>query len=290
MTDVDADRVSVLLKTPVADVSPLDGGSICRAVRVRLAGGRLAFAKSARGVAPPGFFAAEVNGLRWLADADGGPPVPAVLGVDDNVLVIEWVESGPASTEAAEGFGAALAVLHATGADTFGAPWPGYIGSAPMDNATEPSWPEFYAARRVLPYVRLLRDEGTLADAAVFDRLVDRLPGLAGPAEPPARLHGDLWSGNVLWGADGRVWLVDPAAHGGHRETDLAMLQLFGAPKLDRILAAYCDAAAAGGRPLAAGWPDRVELHQLFPLLVHAVLFGGGYVGRAVAIARHYAG
>ena len=120
---------------------------------------------------------------------------------------------------------------------------------------------------------------------AAFDRLADRLAELAGPAEPPACIHGDLWSGNVRWAADGRAWLVDPAAHGGHRETDLAMLALFGAPYLAGVLRSYQQAA-----PLADGWQDRVELHQLHPLLVHAVLFGGGYGERAVQIARWYTG
>jgi fructosamine-3-kinase len=120
--------------------------------------------------------------------------------------------------------------------------------------------------------------------AAVVERVLDKLPDLAGPPEPPARLHGDLWSGNVLWAADGRAWIIDPAAHGGHRETDLAMLALFGLPHLDRVLAAYDTSW-----PLAAGWQQRVPLHQLHPLLVHAVLFGGGYGAQAVSAAARYA-
>ena len=114
------------------------------------------------------------------------------------------------------------------------------------------------------------------ADAVVVERACGRLPQLDGP---PARLHGDLWSGNVLWSADG-AWLIDPAAHGGHRETDLAMLALFGCPHLDAVLGAYDEAA-----PLADGWRERVPLHQLFPLLVHAALFGGGYGAQAAAAA-----
>jgi fructosamine-3-kinase len=116
----------------------------------------------------------------------------------------------------------------------------------------------------------------------VCQRLESGDQALTGPPEPPSRLHGDLWSGNVLWSPDGVV-LVDPAAHGGHRETDLAMLALFGLPHLDRVVAAYDEAW-----PLAEGWRDRVGLHQLHPLLVHAALFGGGYAARAADLARGY--
>jgi fructosamine-3-kinase len=112
----------------------------------------------------------------------------------------------------------------------------------------------------------------------------ERIHDLAGPSEPPARLHGDLWGGNVLAGADGRAWLIDPAAYGGHREVDLAMLRLFGSPS-PRVFAAYEEAA-----PLAEGHEDRVGLWQLFPLLVHTVLFGGGYASQAESTARRYAG
>jgi fructosamine-3-kinase len=144
------------------------------------------------------------------------------------------------------------------------------------------SWPCWYAERRLLPYARLARDAGTLgpADVALVEKVVARIAELAGPAEPPSRIHGDCWSGNVLW-SGGRGWLIDPAAHGGHRETDLAMVALFGAPYLDRILAAYAEAA-----PLADGWRQRVPLHQLHPLLVHVCLFGAGYLGAALAAAR----
>ena len=110
--------------------------------------------------------------------------------------------------------------------------------------------------------------------------MADRIVELAGPAEPPSRIHGDLWSGNVLWSAGGG-WLIDPAAHGGHRETDLAMLDLFGLTHLNRVLAAYQEIA-----PLADGWRARVPLHQLHPLLVHVCLFGSGYVGATVTAAR----
>jgi fructosamine-3-kinase len=151
-----------------------------------------------------------------------------------------------------------------------------------MENAPGSVWAPWYAEHRIAPYLRAARDAGdlTVAEGAVVERVCARLPELAGPPEPPARLHGDLWSGNVLWASDG-VWLIDPAAHGGHRETDLAMLALFGCPQLEAVLGAYDEAA-----PLAPGRSDRVPLHQLFPLLVHVALFGRGYAGQTVAAAR----
>ncbi|MGA4985796.1 fructosamine kinase family protein [Streptomyces cellulosae] len=230
---------------------------------------------------------AEAAGLRWLAEA-GAPPVPRVHGREGAWLVLDRVTEGRPDRDAALRFGRELAGLHAAGAPAFGAPPPGgpveaFIGLAPMRNVTGDDWPLWYAEHRVLPYLRRAVDAGTMdaGEAAVVERVCARLPELAGPAEPPARLHGDLWSGNVLWGADGRVHVIDPAAHGGHRETDLAMLALFGCPLLGAVLEGYQEVA-----PLAEGWRERVGVHQLFPLLVHAVLFGRGYAGQALAAAR----
>lgn len=221
--------------------------------------------------------AAEAAGLRWLR-VEGGPPVPFVYSADGGLLVIDEIPHGTPNLQAAVTFGRRLASLHLAGAPAFGAPPPGgpreaTIGTAPMVNDPAPSWPEWFASQRIEPYARQAGID--------VSEVCARITSLAGPPEPPARLHGDLWSGNVLWGADDQVWLIDPAAHGGHRETDLAMLQLFGCPFLDHVLGAYQEVA-----PLADGWQARVPLHQLFPLLVHAVLFGGGYRAQAVAAAR----
>jgi fructosamine-3-kinase len=258
---------------------------------VRLADGRLAHVKHDPG-APEGFFAAEAEGLAWLAEPRA-VPVPEVLCVEPCSIAVAWVAPGPPSPAGAEGFGRGLADLHAAGAPAFGAPWPGFIGPLPMDNRPaqdDPSsWPAFYAERRVLPALERARTAGALtrAEAAVVERAMGRVSELAGSSadEPPSRLHGDLWSGNLVFDERGTVWVVDPAAHGGHRETDLAMLALFGAPHLDRILAAYDE-----HRPLAEGWRERVGLHQLHPLLVHAALFGPPYGTRAAAAARRYVG
>ncbi|GHD34007.1 fructosamine kinase [Streptomyces violarus] len=252
--------------------------------QVTLDDGRVVVVKRAD---DPGATRAEAAGLRWLAGA-GAVRVPGVHGHDGSWLVIDRVPQGRASREAAIRFGRDLAALHAAGAPAFGAPPPdgpadAYIGLAPMRNEPGADWPRWYAGHRVLPYLRRAVDQGTVrpGEATVVERLCERLPGLAGPAEPPARLHGDLWNGNVLWGSDGQVWLIDPAAHGGHRETDLAMLRLFGCPHLEAVLEGYQEQA-----PLAAGWADRTGVHQLFPLLVHAVLFGRGYAEQALSVAR----
>ncbi|MEU7942107.1 fructosamine kinase family protein [Microbispora bryophytorum] len=225
-------------------------------------------------------FGSEAAGLRWLAEP-GAVAVPEVVAADGGALVLEWVDTVPATAGAAERFGRELAALHAAGATDFGAPWPGYIAELPMSNEPAPDWPSFYASRRVLPFVRLARDRGALsaADVELVEEACGRVTEVAGPAEPPSRIHGDLWSGNLLWSADGVV-LVDPAAHGGHRETDLAMLTLFGAPHLNTILAAYREAA-----PLADGWRERVPLHQLHPLAVHVCLFGEAYRGSLLTAA-----
>lgn len=251
--------------------------------RCELADGRVAFAKVAgeQLSAARAGFAAEARGLSWLGEA-GAVPVPEVLDWDDTALVISWVQAEPAERRAAERFGADLALLHAAGAAVFGAPWQGTIAALPLPNEPGDSWPGWYATQRLLPYVRLAVDAGSLTagDAALIEAVAGQAAELAGPAEPPSRIHGDCWSGNLLW-SGGRGVLIDPAAHGGHRETDLAMLALFGAPYLDRIVACYQDVA-----PLAPGWQARIPLHQLHPLLVHVCLFGAAYRQAALDAAR----
>lgn len=267
------------------DVRRLSGGDTAAAFAVSLDDGAVVFAKTAP-ESMPGAIAAEAASLRWLAEP-GAVAVPEVLGHSDHWLITEHIASAAPTAAAAEQLGRGLADLHATGAPAFGAappdgPADAWIGLAPMRNESAPDWPTFYAAHRIEPYLRKAVNSGVLsnADGSVISQVCEDIDRLAGPPEPPARLHGDLWSGNVHWGR-GRAWLIDPAAHGGHRETDLAMLHLFGCPHLDGIVAAYEET-----HPLAEGWRDRVALHQLFPLLVHAVLFGSGYAAQAVSAAR----
>jgi fructosamine-3-kinase len=261
------------------------GGDINDAWRVELDGGTRAFVKT-RADAAEGEYEAEAAALRWLAEP-GALPLPAVLGVWDDeprLLALEWVDEGGRGDEAALGRG--LALLHEAGAPAFGADRPMRIGPLLLPNDSRPEWATFYAENRLVPVLRAAVDRGAISSpgAAAVERVCERIDELAGPPEPPARLHGDLWSGNVLWDTSGGPWLVDPAAYGGHREVDLAMLALFGSPG-PAIRAAYQDV-----RPLAPGHEDRVALWQLFPLLVHAALFGGGYGAAAERAARRYAG
>ena len=284
------EEVGRLLGDAVRASTPVAGGDINDAWRCELASGGRAFVKS-RGGAEPAEFEAEAAGLRWLAEP-GAAAVPAVLGVGEESawIALEWIEPGSLHAEGAEALGQGLAELHLAGATGHGALPPGSpdavlrVGSVELPAGESDSWPRVYAEERLLPLVVRARDSGSLAaaDGTAVERVCERIEELAGPPEPPSRLHGDLWGGNVHAGADGRPWLIDPAAHGGHREVDLAMLRLFGSPG-ERLFAAYDEAY-----PLADGHPDRVALWQLFPLLVHAVLFGGSYGAAAGNAARQY--
>jgi fructosamine-3-kinase len=274
-------RLERLLGTQVRDCRVIGGQFGVRHCRATLADGRVVFAKIAGGMAGDPGFGAEARGLRWLGEAEAAP-VPEVFGWDEGTLVIAWLPTQAPDRQAAERLGRDLARLHAAGAAAYGAPWPGVIAGLPLGNEAGHSWPQWFAAQRLLPFARRARDAGSLTteDVRLVEAVAGRIGELAGPAEDPSRIHGDCWAGNVLW-SGGSGWLIDPAAHGGHRETDLAMLALFGAPFLDRIIACYQEVT-----PLAAGWRERVPLHQLHPLLVHVCLFGAGYRAATLDAAR----
>ena len=251
--------------------------------------------------AGPGAFGYETAGLRWLAAADSGPatggegeaaPVVTVLAASDDRLVLERLRGPAPDRAAAQLFGQRLARTHDAGAAGFGVKpdgWSGplYIGAAPLPGGTAPTWGAFFAAQRVRPFARRAVAQGDLEGSGLrlIERVAERLEaGVFDDDAPVARIHGDLWGGNVIPGPRG-LTLIDPAAHGGHRVTDLAMLALFGAPHLEAILAGY----EAASQHLPPGWRDLIGLHQLHPLLVHAVLFGGGYGRQALTQARRYA-
>jgi fructosamine-3-kinase len=277
------DVISRLTGSSVTTVRPVGGGDICESSAATLSDGRAVFVKARPGM-PPGFFATEARGLRRLEAVHAGVPVPEVVAHDSSCLILEWLDAGLPTAASAERFGRSLATTHTSGNDVFGSSdSDGWIATLPLPGGPWPSWAEMWAEGRVLPYLRAAVDSAavTLDDARDIERTLTDLAQLGGPVEPPALVHGDLWAGNVVWCSDGIARVVDPAAHGGHRETDLAMLALFGCPYLDRVLRAYNDAA-----PLGDGWRSRVPLHQLHPVLVHAVLFGGSYGAQAGRLAR----
>ncbi|RDI63498.1 fructosamine kinase family protein [Nocardia pseudobrasiliensis] len=282
MSDL-ASRLAALLDTPVRVVTDLGHRHAWTLHRAQLADGREVFAKaldSHRRSDAGQALAAEAAGLRWLGEGEHGL-IPEVLAADANMLVLPWLPESTPSSTSAEQLGRDLAALHARTPESFGAPWPGFIASLPQDNSPSAGeWGSWYAEHRLLPLLRAAASALGRDGVGLIERIMSEIGEFCGPAEAPARIHGDLWAGNILWTTAG-ARLIDPAAHGGHRETDLAMLSLFGAPHLDRILAAYQECA-----PLEAGWRQRIPLHQLYPLLVHVVLFGGAYRGMAVDAAR----
>ncbi len=241
--------------------------------------------------APEGFFRVEAAGLAWLADA--GPAAAAVVAVRsagaDYIVLDELSQRGP-TRAAAAAFGRALAVTHQAGAAAFGqgpAAWPGdgFIGRQRLTLRPTPTWGTFYAEQRLRPYARRAHQIGHLSGPGLerVERVCEGL--LAGSWDemrPPARIHGDLWAGNVMF-TDRGVVLIDPAAHGGHGLTDIAMLELFGAPHLGAITGSYADAAQ-----LDADWRSLIGLHQLHPLLVHAVSHGPHYGDEAARVALRY--
>lgn len=253
----------------LAHAEPVPGGDINEAWQVELVDGRRVFVKS-HASPPPGLYAAEADGLAWLAE--GPLRVPGVVAIGESFLALEWLELGARGASVGgrvfdERLGRGLAQLHRLGAPGLGHARDNYLATLPQDNRPATDLPAFWLERRLRPAIAQLGDRALLAR---LDQLAAH-PDRFGPPEPVARLHGDLWWGNV-GNLHGEPVVFDPAVYGGHREIDLAMLALFGGLG-DRLIAAYGEVW-----PLADGWRSRVGLWQLYPLACHAALFGGGYV------------
>ncbi len=276
------------LAATITRVQGIAGGDINDAHAVELSDGRKVFVKTHARAAPT-MFSREAEGLSWLAEADA-IRIPGVLAHSDpdgpgpHFLALEFIARGPRKRDFDVVLGRSLAALHRAGAPFFGLGRGNFIATLEQDNRRCADWSEFYATRRLLPQVRLAVERGHAPRSWLgrFDRLAEIMDDLVGPPEPPARLHGDLWSGNVHSDESGTPCLIDPAVYGGHREIDLAMLALFGGLS-QRLLDAYHEV-----HPLAAGRGAREPLYQLYPLLVHVNLFGGGYVNSVESALRRY--
>jgi len=282
-------RIEAALSSRVVKVTPVSGGDINEAYRIELADGRRAFVK-ANLTAPKGMFPAEAKGLEWLRAA-GQIRVPEVYAVCRNdatgqaaFLVLEWIEPGPATSGFDEQLGRKLAALHQASAPSFGFEANNFIGTLSQDNQPESDWCEFFWKRRLEPQLKravLTKKLGT-ADERGFEKLRAKLPELFDTQELPARLHGDLWGGNLHTDNLGMPCLIDPAVYGGHREMDLGMMRLFGGIST-RVFDAYAESY-----PLAPGFESRIPLTQLYPLLVHVNLFGGGYAESVRRVVGRY--
>jgi fructosamine-3-kinase len=282
MSDQLRAALSSVLDETVTSLRAVTGGDINRAYQASLRSGRRVFVKT-HASPPERAYQSEADGLSWLRQV-GALRVPEVLAVSDDFLVLEWIDSGARAPDFDETFGRGLARMHRAGWPTFGFPRPGYLANLPQDNRAHDSWHAFYAGRRLLPFASLACERGRLSVGLVrrVEALCAKLPSLCGDQEPPSRLHGDLWSGNVMAESLGTPVIFDPAAYAGDREVDLAMLRLFGAPS-ERFFSAYAEEY-----PFKAGAQERVALYQLLPLLVHVCLFGSGYVAQLEDALAYY--
>lgn len=282
-------EVEAALQCPIGPLDPVAGGDIAQSYSTHLQDGERLFIKvyegegistDRQGIAP-----AEAAGLDWLRTS-AALAVPEVRAFGEHWLALEWIETNasppPRGSEDVkartfeEQLGQGLAALHLAGADHFGWSRDNWIGRLPQSNAVRDRWADFLRDERWMPLILRATETGLLApeERAALDALIEAFPSCLGPEEPPSRLHGDLWSGNCLRAANGSPWLIDPAVYGGHREVDLAMMKLFGGFSA-RTFAAYEEAA-----PGAPGAEERVPLYQVYPLLVHLMLFGRGYAGQ----------
>jgi fructosamine-3-kinase len=290
-----AAAVGRALDTTVMSLSKSGSSGFSSTYRAALENGRTVFVK-ARSHGPAGMYRAEADGLAWLAETRA-VRVPEALAVHDpdaaaseslldaRFLVLTWIDQQLPAPDHDDQLGRDLARLHRVTEPAFGLAYDNFIADLPQSNPSTASWAEFYGQHRLAPMLRMATDSGYLPReaTALVDRVIERLPELIGPPEPPARLHGDLWRGNVLAGMRGEPWFIDPAVYAGHREMDLAMMRLFGGFG-ERCFEAYQEAY-----PLADGHRERIALYQLYPLLVHVVLFGSGYASSVMHAARTYA-
>jgi len=257
----------------IVSLYPLGGGDFAQAFKAVLSDRQVVFVKTHHNP-PPDFFSTEAAGLNWLRDS-GQVNVPQVYAVSDKppFLVLQWVEIGQGDAQTEMQFGRQLARLHSEKFSCFGRPDIRATGSQALPNHPCKSWTEFYANKRLLPLAKLAQDKQALDSHCIakLEKVCSKLDEFGAADEPPSLLHGDLWAGNRVVDNTGQSWLIDPAAHGGHREFDLAMMQLFGG------YGKACFTAYHEVYPLQSGWKDRVALHQLAPLVVHAIKFGASY-------------
>ncbi|MGQ9425319.1 fructosamine kinase family protein [Gilvimarinus sp. F26214L] len=263
------------------NLQPLIGGDINDTFALSTAcGHRFCLKHNTR--APDDFFAAEAHGLKTLASA-GALRLPDVIHLEENYILLEFIESGPRAPGYWADLGGGLARLHKQVRPQFGFERDNYCGLTPQVNTPSADGYEFFAQHRLMAQARRAFEKGLLGrqEMVLAERLASRLGNLV-PEQKPALLHGDLWSGNIHRDSAGRPVLIDPAAYCGWPEADLAMTLLFGGFN-EEFYSAY-----EAERPLAPGWRQRAPIYNLYHLINHLNLFGGGYHGQVLAVLRRY--
>jgi fructosamine-3-kinase len=256
-------------------LSSIGGGCINHAMKVETTSGNF-FLKWNDAKKFPDMFEEEAKGLSLLK-AVNTIGIPEIIGTGEaenySFIVLEFIESGRREKNFWLDFGAALAHLHKHSSGLFGLNHDNYIGSLPQSNLQKKNWTEFFIEERLEKQIAIAKNSGAINNSTVqqFNNLYKRLPEII-PEEPPSLLHGDLWNGNFMTGADGKAWLIDPAVYYGHREMDLAMTKLFGGFS-EEFYESYNETF-----PLQKGFSGRADIHNLYPLMVHVNLFGGSYV------------
>ncbi len=279
-------RCREILHAEIRSVERVSGGDISQTRLLDTLAGRF-FIKLNTGVQAAQMFGAEAKGLKLLADT-GMLRIPEVIACEETAegsfLLMEYVETGYRREGFWEEFGVTLAMLHRQTAPQFGLDHDNFIGSLPQSNRQHESWVDFFIHERLQPQLELALHANLLSanDARLFEKLYLRLPSIC-PGEPPALIHGDLWSGNFLVSKDSHPVLIDPAANYSHREMDLAMSRLFGG--FDRMFYRSYEAAW----PLSPGMEERLPVFQLYYLMVHVNLFGGSYVGSVHSVLSRFA-
>ncbi|NTW25216.1 MAG: fructosamine kinase family protein [Lentimicrobium sp.] len=271
--------------TYIKSLTAVTGGSINEAFRIDTTSGTF-FIKFNLAKKFPGMFGAEKRGLEILREANC-IQVPEVLTFAETgryaYLILEYISSREPVKDFWQIFGQQLASMHRKTSGVFGLDHNNYIGSLAQSNKNHENWIEFLVSERLDPLAKMAFEDGKFhkADIRQIEKLYNKLESLL-PVENPSLLHGDLWNGNMMTGKDGNPCIFDPAVYFGHRETDIAMTRLFGGFP-DSFYESYNH-----WWPLETGWKERIPLNQLYPLLVHVNLFGGGYMSQVKQIVAKF--
>lgn len=269
----------------LSSVRPLSGGDINDAYALQTSAGAF-FMKYNDAGRYPAMFEKEALGLELLRNA-AELKVPSVVGFGEtkqhSFLILEFIDSAEKRGDFWAAFGTSLAKMHGHFGEGFGLDHDNYIGSLYQCNNFHNDWISFFIEERLLKMIKQARDDGLIGQSVVaaFERLFVKLPQII-PVEPPSLIHGDLWSGNYMVGPDGRACIIDPAVYYGHREMDIGMSRLFGAFGSEFYQAYQQE------YPMEQGWQERMNIHNLYPLMVHVNLFGRGYVGSVQSILSQF--